>query len=127
MPVSRAFREYPATLLLTLASCYSVFSMKNLRDILLPVISEIRAGQKATEVSELWGASKALLLFGLWRESSRPLVVVTATEEEAEALAEDMRFFAGIKAPFTAEGVTQDSKNPPSSPVPDKIIRGQVS
>ncbi len=90
--------------------------MKNLRDILLPVINDIRAGQKATEVSELWGASKALFLSGLWRASNRPLIIVTATEEEAEALVEDLKFFAGIKIPFIAEGVTQDSKNPPSSP-----------
>src|SRR3990172_11927790 len=116
MPLSRAFREYPATLLLTLASCYSVFPMKNLRDILLPVISDIRAGRKATEVSELWGASKALFLSGLWREANKPLIIVTATEEEAEALVEDLKFFAKIKTPFTAEGAKQDSKNPPQSP-----------
>ncbi len=84
--------------------------MKNLRDILLPVINDIRAGQKASEVSELWGASKALFLSALWRESKRPLVIVTATEEEAEALAEDLKFFAGIKAPFTAESAENAEK-----------------
>ena len=110
MPVSRAFLEDPATLLLTLASCYSVFSMKNLHDILLPAISDIRAGRKATEVSELWGASKALFLSGLWREANRPLIIVTATEEEAEALVEDLKFFAGIKDPFTAEGAENAEK-----------------
>jgi len=44
-------------------------------------------------VSELWGASKALFLFGLRRESGRPLIVITATEEAAETLGEDLRFF----------------------------------
>ena len=45
--------------------------MKNLRDILLPVVSEIRAGKKTVEVSELWGASKALFLFGLQQETQQ--------------------------------------------------------
>jgi transcription-repair coupling factor (superfamily II helicase) len=67
--------------------------MKNVRDILLPIIGEIKAGRKTIEVSELWGASKALFLSGLQRESGRPLMVVTSTEEEAETLLEDLRFF----------------------------------
>jgi transcription-repair coupling factor (superfamily II helicase) len=74
--------------------------MYNLGNILLPIISEIRAGRKSIEVSELWGASRALFLFGLMRESGRPLIVVTATEEEAEALAEDLRFFGENRAFF---------------------------
>jgi len=67
--------------------------MKKLDDIVLPVLNEIRAGQKDIEVSELWGASKALFLFGLWRKTARPIIVVTATEEEAVALIDDMHFF----------------------------------
>jgi transcription-repair coupling factor (superfamily II helicase) len=67
--------------------------MKTVRDILLPIIGEIKAGRKTIEVSELWGASKALFLSGLQRESGRPLMVVTSTEEEAETLLEDLRFF----------------------------------
>jgi transcription-repair coupling factor (superfamily II helicase) len=68
--------------------------MKNLHDILMPVIHDIREGRKSIEVSELWGASKALFLFALEHEERRPLIVVTATEEEAEILAEDLRFFS---------------------------------
>ncbi len=67
--------------------------MKSLRDIILPVVNEIRAGQKTIEVSELWGASKALFLFGLRQEAHQPLIVVTASEDAAETLAEDIRFF----------------------------------
>jgi transcription-repair coupling factor (superfamily II helicase) len=67
--------------------------MKNLHDIILPVINDIQAGNKSIEVSELWGASKALFLFGLQREAARPVIVVTASEEAAEALVEDLKFF----------------------------------
>jgi transcription-repair coupling factor (superfamily II helicase) len=78
---------------LTGTVCYIASSMKSLRDILLRIIGEIKANRKTIEVSELWGASKALFLYGLQRESGRPLVVVTSTEEEAATLLEDLRFF----------------------------------
>jgi transcription-repair coupling factor (superfamily II helicase) len=74
--------------------------MKSIRDIILPVISDVRAGKKVIEASELWGASRALFLSGLQREATVPLIVVTATEDEAGALAEDLRFFAGKKNLF---------------------------
>ncbi len=67
--------------------------MKNLREIIQPVINEIEAGQKTIEVSELWGASKALFLFGLRQETGRPVVVVTASQDAAELLVEDLTFF----------------------------------
>ncbi len=67
--------------------------MKSLHDIILPITREIQAENKTIEVSELWGASKALFLFGLRRELDRPLVVVTSTEDVAEALVEDLNFF----------------------------------
>ncbi len=67
--------------------------MKSLRDIILPVISDIRLGVKTVEVSELWGAAKALFLSGLRRESDRPIIAITATEEAAQTLAEDLAFF----------------------------------
>lgn len=67
--------------------------MKSLGDIIRPVVNDVQAGKKQINVSELWGASKALFLFGLRRESDRPLIVITATEEIAETLGEDLRFF----------------------------------
>ena len=67
--------------------------MKTLRDIILPVLSEIQAGNKNVEVSELWGAAKALFLFGVSDEARCPVIVVTASGEEAESLAEDLSFF----------------------------------
>ena len=67
--------------------------MKTLHDIIQPVLSIIQTGQKTVEVSELWGASKAFFLFGLSAEARCPVIVVTASEEEAEALAEDLGFF----------------------------------
>ncbi len=91
--------------------------MKSLNDIILPVLSDIRAGKKTIEVSELWGASKALFLFGLLQESQRPVLVVTASEEAAEALVEDLKFFAGTKGLFAAEEKT-GKENPPISLFP---------
>jgi transcription-repair coupling factor (superfamily II helicase) len=70
--------------------------MKQLQEILRPLLTEFRASGKTTEVSELWGGSKALLLLELFRESRRPLHILTATEEEADLLADDLRFFVDI-------------------------------
>ncbi len=92
--------------------------MKTLHDIIQPVLSDIQAGQKTVEVSELWGASKAFFLFGLSAEAGCPVIVVTAGEEEAEALAEDLRFFLGKQNLFTPEDTERETRieNPPVSP-----------
>ena len=92
--------------------------MKILRDIIQPVLSDIQAGHTTVEVSELWGASKAFFLFGLQHESRRPVIIVTATEDEAETLVEDLRFFSGQKNLFTTEDAegTTPIENPPVSP-----------
>lgn len=84
--------------------------MKTLRDIIQPVLIDIRAGHKTVEVSELWGSSKALFLSALQRESRCPVIIVTATEEEAESLAEDLRFFSGKKDLFTAEDTATEPR-----------------
>jgi transcription-repair coupling factor (superfamily II helicase) len=76
--------------------------MKNLHDMLLPVVNEIKAGKRSLEVSELWGASKALFLFGLQQEFRTPLIVVTATDDEAETLVSDLEFFG--RTIFAKEG-----------------------
>jgi transcription-repair coupling factor (superfamily II helicase) len=78
--------------------------MKSLHDIIQPVISDIQAGKKTIEVSELWGASKALFLFGLRQESRRPVIVVTASEDAAGALVEDLKFFAETKGLTSTDG-----------------------
>jgi transcription-repair coupling factor (superfamily II helicase) len=77
--------------------------MKQLQEILRPLIAELRAGGKTIEISELWGGSKALLLLELFRESGRPLLVVTANDEEAGTLAEDLSFFSEKQSTITAE------------------------
>jgi transcription-repair coupling factor (superfamily II helicase) len=84
--------------------------MKNLRDIILPVMSNIKAGQKTIEVSELWGASKALFLFALKQEAAGPVIVVTSSEDAAEALIEDLRFFRAQRNLFAAEGAEAPEK-----------------
>ncbi len=104
--------------------------MKTLRDIIQPVLNDIQTGHKTIEVSELWGASKALFLSALRNETSRPVIIVTAIEEEAETLIEDLRFFSGKKNLFSFtenDGKEPGSENPPASPFPDKTIRGQIS
>jgi transcription-repair coupling factor (superfamily II helicase) len=68
--------------------------MKQLQDILRPLLAELRSGKNTVELSELWGASKALFLFELFRDSKRPLLIVTASEEESNLLADDLRFFS---------------------------------
>jgi hypothetical protein len=62
--------------------------MKNLHNILFPVLDDIKAERKNIEVSELWGASKALFLCGLRQETGRPLIIVTASEDTAASLLE---------------------------------------
>jgi len=78
--------------------------MKQLQEILRPFLDTLSSGRKTIEISELWGGSKALLLLELFRESKRPLLIVTATEEESDLLADDLRFFAGI-LPGSAEAM----------------------
>ena len=68
--------------------------MKQLQNIIRSSLDTLASGGKTIELSELWGGSKALLLFELFRESKRPLLIVTSTEEEADLLADDLRFFA---------------------------------
>ncbi len=83
--------------------CYSILPMKSLRQVILPVLGDIQAGKKTVEVSELWGASKALFLFGLLKEARRTIMVITDTEDAAETLVEDLKFFAEMKNLFTTE------------------------
>ena len=78
--------------------------MKSLHDIILPILNDIQAGKKITEVSELWGASKALFLCHLQLEfGGGPVIVVTATEEEAATLVEDLKFFREWKTVHVSE------------------------
>lgn len=68
--------------------------MNGIREIIFPLLEGIRSGKKVGEVSELWGGARALFLLSLFREADRHLLVMTATEEEAEALVDDLRFMA---------------------------------
>jgi transcription-repair coupling factor (superfamily II helicase) len=81
--------------------------MNHLQEILPPLLDQLRSNGKTIEISELWGGSKALLLLELFRASKRPLLIVTATEEGADLLADDLRFFADI---------LRDSGETPSKP-----------
>jgi transcription-repair coupling factor (superfamily II helicase) len=72
--------------------------MKQLQEMLRSLLDELRSGRKTVELSELWGGSKALLLSELFRESKRPLLIVTASEEDANLLADDLRFFTDAHA-----------------------------
>ena len=68
--------------------------MKQLHEILHPVLEKIRTGANDIELSELWGGARALCLLELFRNSGQHLLVVTPNEEEAETLADDLRFIA---------------------------------
>jgi transcription-repair coupling factor (superfamily II helicase) len=68
--------------------------MKQLHELLRPLLDNIRAGDTVLEVSELWGGARALFLLSLFRGTDQHLLAVTADEEEAETLAEDLRFVA---------------------------------
>jgi len=77
--------------------------MNTLHNIIKPLCDDLTSGRQIIEISELWGASKALFLFGLRTEAKRPVIVVTASEDSTEALAEDLRFFIH-KMPHDAAG-----------------------
>jgi transcription-repair coupling factor (superfamily II helicase) len=77
--------------------------MKSMRTILSPVLDDIRAGRNNIEVSELWGASKALFVCGLWHETRRPIVTITASEDTAASLIEDLTFFIKKMPPQDAD------------------------
>ncbi|HWR72006.1 MAG TPA: hypothetical protein VN604_02445, partial [Nitrospirota bacterium] len=70
-----------------------------MNDILLPVLNRIEARCGSVEVCELWGSSKALFLLALQRASRRPLMIVTASDEDATAIVDDLQFFSSA-APF---------------------------
>lgn len=98
--------------------------MKQLRDILRPSLDKLRSGGKPVEVSELWGGSKALFLLELFRESNRPLLIMTATDEESDLLAEDLRFFAEKQVTFTAEDAegAEKEKAPSDARRPEILV-----
>jgi len=99
-------------------ACYSIFPMKRLHDIMLPVLNEIQAGKKTVEVSELWGAAKALFVTGLQQSSNRPIIVVTASEDDAAALVEDVRFFRVKKIHAAAKENSEEDPGPEISLFP---------
>jgi transcription-repair coupling factor (superfamily II helicase) len=67
--------------------------MNKIREIIAPLLTQIARGPGRSEACELWGASRGLLLCGLRGETNRPVLAITATDDEAESLAEDVRFF----------------------------------
>jgi transcription-repair coupling factor (superfamily II helicase) len=68
--------------------------MKQLHELLRPLLDNLRAGDTVQEISELWGGARALFLLSLFRETGQHHLVLTANEEEAETLADDLRFIA---------------------------------
>ncbi len=92
--------------------------MKTLRDTLRPVIERIAAGERNVACNELWGAAKALFLAGLGRETRRPLLVVTATEELADTVVADLRFFATRPGLFADPSGTEGN----TAPVPPAFL-----
>lgn len=67
--------------------------MKCNREILLPILEQIRSGSRKVEVAELWGGAQAMFLVGIVHETGRSLIVVTSDAAKADSLAGDLRFF----------------------------------
>lgn len=62
------------------------------QEVFLPVIDAIKRGEKRLKIQGLTGSSKALFL----SQIPKPLVVITSSQEEAERLYEDLRFFRSL-------------------------------
>ncbi|MFA5072851.1 MAG: transcription-repair coupling factor [Nitrospirota bacterium] len=76
--------------------------MKNLQDLISPILQALE-GKKSVEISELWGATKALFLSEILSETHRPIIVLTATDAEASAVLNDLRFFRTHQPFFKSE------------------------
>ncbi len=74
--------------------------MHYLQTIAQNLLERLGTGSRTAEAAELWGGSRALLLLQLFRASGRTLLVATPDEDEAEALAGDLRFFSRQLPPF---------------------------
>jgi transcription-repair coupling factor (superfamily II helicase) len=82
--------------------------MKSIKELLQPVLQDLQSGRKEIEVAELWGGARSLFLLELFEESGKHLLVITATEDEAEALTEDINFFTErLKPPDEARSTVQ--------------------
>src|SRR5262245_27826168 len=82
------------------------------------VLEAVRAGAHR-QAGGLWGASAGLLLATLARALARPLLIVTADDEDAETLAQDLATF-GIAAPIVLPEQTFDVDR-----VPDPTLLGR--
>jgi len=58
-------------------------------------VEALEAGAKRISVTGLWGSSKALFLWELASRAGGPLLVLSPTPKESQALYADYRFFAG--------------------------------
>lgn len=63
-----------------------------IQELLLPIIGALSPNRKI-EIAELWPGSRALFLSVLRSETKRPIVLITATDDDAMRLADDIRFF----------------------------------
>ena len=58
------------------------------------VIQEIQTGRLPFRVTGLQGSAQAFLLYQAWTRTRRPMLVVCADQKEAQALFQDLVFFA---------------------------------
>ncbi|HZY30847.1 MAG TPA: hypothetical protein VFF86_04310, partial [Candidatus Methylomirabilis sp.] len=72
--------------------------MEQSEDLLARQAAEIGArvqgGNDAVSLTGLFGASKALVLSEISRQTGRSLLVLTSSSAEAESLAKDLQFFS---------------------------------
>ena len=63
------------------------------------VVEKIAANQRLPQIGGLWGSARALFLSFLFKKTGRTIFVITPTEEAAELLLTDLRFFSSLFTP----------------------------
>ena len=63
------------------------------------VVEKIAAGQNIPRIGGLWGSARALFLSHLFKKTGQTLFVITPTDEAAELLLTDLRFFSSWVSP----------------------------
>jgi len=79
-------------------------------------------GRDNISVTGLWGSSRALFLWELAKASSRPVLVVSPTTKEAQALFSDYNFFAARRSDNPASQARNAEYFPPWDVLPYDVI-----
>ncbi len=67
-----------------------------LEEFLSPVMEKFELGERRISLSGLWGPARAFVLAAIQAQLAGPLLVISSSTPEAEALACDLEFFCGM-------------------------------